>query len=106
MEVPIKLGNTIDVAHMKCLGTGGMQYSQRGLVGVYNMGKLSKDGDPVRVDLYNWSVKLQKYSDQIVPDMDDEKTITFIFGQSEYKFNLHRSNKAFQKVYKTAMEGK
>ena len=83
-----------------------MEYSTRGIVGVHNMGKLSKDGDPVRVDLYSWSVELPNYGGQAVPDLDEHKTITFILGKDKYKFTLYHSHQAFQKVYEAAVPKK
>jgi hypothetical protein len=103
VAVPVKLGRQDEVAHLKCIGPGGwMEYQRRGATRVYNMGKLSADGDPVRVDLFVWSVDLPKYKEQAVPNLEEHKTITFILGESEYRFTLKRSHNFFQKVYDSA----
>lgn len=103
VAVPIKLGRQDDVAHMQCVGPGGwMEVARRGATRVHNMGKLSKDGDPVRVDLFVWSIDLPKHQDQAVPNLDDYKTITFLLGESKYRFTLKRSHHLFQKVHESA----
>ncbi len=104
-EIPIKLGKSDDVAHLTCLGTGPeMNTSIWGIVKVHNASRLpnSNETEPTSEGFYNWAVEFPNHSTETIPDLDAKKTITFLIGDSEYKFNLKGSHKAFQKVYEAS----